>query len=598
VRVCNSLYTVYLLNQPPPSQQKHQKQQQAHHHISTMEEHQHDHHHKEDRKEDDNNEIDDDLQYLSGFGNTLQSECLPGALPIGRNNPRIVPYNLYTEQLTGTAFTAPRHENRRTWLYRIQPSVICIGGDAADDASNHSSNNENVKTTDEGNSATTAAPPKFFGQCDPSHCRTEVNPMRWKPMPKTSPSSSSSSSTSSTTTWVDGCRLMCHGGGPSGCATKQGLAIYVYACNRSMNDNNNKNNNNNNTMNTSMMYNADGDFLIVPQTGRLQVVTELGKLHIEPSEICVVPRGMVFQINLLSNSNNKNDDEAEQEQEEEARGYVLEIYNGSSFQLPQLGPIGSNGLASARDFLHPTACCSGFTSQQEYNHQSTARCEIFVKMNSQLSSKYSNHSPFNVVAWHGNYLPYKYDLKCFCAVNSVTYDHLDPSIYTVLTCPSETLAGTAVADFVIFPPRFMATDTNTFRPPWFHRNTMSEYMGLIYGKYDAKQDFQPGGATLHNCMIPHGPDAVTYHKAVADPCTAPTYFDGGLAFMFETCFPLQVSPQALLDTSWRDVNYPQCWQNLTANQFTGWKLLEERATASAAVNKRNRNRCSSNTDKK
>jgi homogentisate 1,2-dioxygenase len=546
-----------------------------------------DHPQEHQQNDDDQGNHDDDdgdsLTYLSGFGNTLESECLPGALPQGRNNPRVVPYNLYTEQLSGTAFTAPRHENRRSWLYRIQPSVICIGGADHPENINRSSTTEKKDPT----------PPKYFGHCNPADCRTEVNPMRWNPVPKSA--SSCDSSSSSASTWVDGCHLMCHGGGPA--SSKNGLAIYAYACNRSMQ--NTSSNKTTTTTTKMMMYNADGDFMIVPQTGRLQVVTEFGKLHVAPSEICVVKRGMVFQINLLKNNNNKNknetveEEDVEEEQEEEARGYVLEVYNASSFQLPQLGPIGSNGLANARDFLHPTACCSGFGSQQEY--QTDSACEIIVKMNSQLSSKYSHHSPFNVVAWHGNYLPYKYDLKRFCAVNSVSYDHLDPSIYTVLTCPSET-SGTAVADFVIFPPRIMATDSNTLRPPWFHRNTMSEYMGLIYGAYDAKRDFQPGGATLHNCMIPHGPDAKTYEKAVADPCTTPTAFNGGLAFMFESCFPFQVTPQALTDTSWRDVHYPQCWHGLTADQFTGWQLLE--AAANNNNNKSSRISSSNKEDNK
>jgi homogentisate 1,2-dioxygenase len=198
--------------------------------------------------------------------------------------------------------------------------------------------------------------------------------------------------------------------------------------------------------------------------------------------------------------------------------------------------------------------------------------EILYKVSSRLYKRRSSHSPYNVVAWHGNYLPYKYNLERFCAVNSVTYDHIDPSVYTVLTCQTDH-AGTALADFVIFPsPRVMATDPNTFRPPWFHRNCMSEFIGLIRGSYDAKVGFVPGGVSLHNCMTPHGPDADTYAKAVADECSAPSIFNGGLAFMFETCMPLRVSPLALRDDQWRDANYNECWQGL-ADNFTGWELL-------------------------
>lgn len=207
-------------------------------------------------------------------------------------------------------------------------------------------------------------------------------------------------------------------------------------------------------------------------------------------------------------------------------------------------------------------------------------------MDSKLYTRQSNHSPYNVVAWHGNYLPYKYDLTKFCAVNSVTYDHLDPSIYTVLTCPSSLGQGTALVDFVIFPHRYMATDSNTFRPPWFHRNTMSEFMGLISGQYDAKEGgdnngkkgkggFQPGGASLHNIMTPHGPDSASYRKAIADPCNQPKYYDGGLAFMFESCYLMKVSPNALSDEEeeWLDRDYAKCWDGLDDTQFTGWDML-------------------------
>lgn len=347
---------------------------------------------------------------------------------------------------------------------------------------------------------------------------------------------------------------MCTAGDP---AVKSGLAIYMYACNQSMKQSLSNNNNNNNNKKDRYFYNADGELLIVPQTGSLQVCTELGRFMVHPTEIVVVPRGIVFQVNLCNNNKDSF-----------ARGYVLEVYQGS-FQLPELGPIGSNGLANARDFYYPTAYCDA-KNRTEYQQS----CHILCKMHSRLYTKLSQHSPMNVVAWHGNYLPYKYNLQRFCAINSVTYDHVDPSIYTVLTCPSSNhhSTGTALADFVIFPPRIMATDANTFRPPWFHRNTMSEYMGLIYGCYDAKEGFVAGGASLHNCMTPHGPDYVTYSKGVADECAEPSRFEGGLAFMFETCLSLKVAPSALQDETWRDMKYTACWQPLV-DQFTGWDLL-------------------------
>lgn len=446
----------------------------------------------------------DGLAYFSGFGNTFESEVLEGALPIGRNNPRLVPYNLYAEQLSGTAFTAPRVENRRVWLYRIQPSVVV--GDAQPTG-------------------------RVFGETSRKDCRPTVDPLRWRPF-----------GLQPNVDFVDGTRLLCHGGDP---ACKQGLAIYMYSCGQSM------------SATRTCMYNTDGEWLLVPQQGTLQVITEMGELRVEPCEICVLPRGMVFQINMIANG----------AEETAARGYLLEIYSGG-FQLPELGPIGSNGLANARDFLYPTAAC--VLSQEAYQQSH----RIVTKLDGKLYEKTSDHSPFNVVAWHGNYLPYKYDLRRFCAVNSVTYDHLDPSIYTVLTCQTDRI-GTAMADFVIFPPRIMATDSNTFRPPWYHRNTMSEFMGLIAGQYDAKEGFMPGGASLHNCMTPHGPDEATHRKATADACEKPTKFDGGLAFMFETCLPLNVAPAALDEASgWREGEYTDCWQVLVDN-FSGWDQLEQ-----------------------
>jgi homogentisate 1,2-dioxygenase len=467
----------------------------------------------------------DGLQYLSGFGNSFESECLPGALPVSRNNPRRVPYNLYTEQLSGTAFTAPRKENRRTWLYRIQPSVAGIVGSAEPVSSEHSSRY-----------------PTHFGGVPPVECRAEINPLRWNPLPVEKEDAVQEKD------FISGMHLMCQAGDPS---MKSGLAIYMYGCQTSMSQNN------------SHFCNTDGDLLIVPETGRLEIVTEVGIMTCRPTEIAVVPRGLVFQVNLVSSDDQSS--AAKETATAPARGYVLEVYNATGFQLPELGPIGSNGLANARDFMHPVAWC---VADQETYHQANT---IVTKSSSQLFTKTVDHSPYNVVAWHGNYLPYKYDLKRFCAVGSVSYDHLDPSVYTVLTCPTDH-AGTAMADFVIFPPRVMATDSNTLRPPWFHRNTMSEFMGLIEGQYDAKKGFMAGGASLHNCMTPHGPDRESYTAAVQDPCESPVQLQGNLAFMFETCLPLSVAPAALEDARWRDVEYAACWDGL-ADDFSGWHLL-------------------------
>jgi homogentisate 1,2-dioxygenase len=443
---------------------------------------------------------EDGIVYQTGFGNSFESEALQNALPRGRNNPRQVPFGLYTEQLSGTAFTAPRSVNRRTWLYRIQPSVV--GSHALLQLSEQ----------------------EFFGQsCDPSCFQVNPNPMRWKPMPL---------ELGDGCNFVTGLKTLMASGSPLG---KDGLSISMYAFSQDMVD--------------THFYNSDGDFLIVPQYGSLLIYTELGRLIVHPKEICVIPRGIVFSVHQHDSS-----------ADVVARGYVLEVYKGH-FQLPELGPIGASGLANVRDFMHPTA----WYVSDKHNYKKP--CTIFNKYGGKLFFRLGSHSPYNVVAWHGNYLPFKYNLERFCAVNSVTYDHLDPSIYTVLTAVGNE-AGTALADFVIFPPRVLATDDDTLRPPWFHRNTMSEFMGLIWGSYDAKAEFQPGGATLHPTMTPHGPDAISYEKAVQADCSKPTKFEGGLAFMFETSHMMKLSPYAL-NCEHRDLPYAECWIDLH-DTFTEW----------------------------
>lgn len=273
------------------------------------------------------------------------------------------------------------------------------------------------------------------------------------------------------------------------------------------------------------------------QAGALRLTTEFGRLLVSPGEIAVVPRGIRFSVGL----------ELEPGGAAGARGYVLEVF-GAHFALPELGPLGSNGLAAARDFLAPAAA---FADAAEAH-------TAVSKLGGALFASPQAHSPFDVVAWHGNYYPYKYDLAKFCAAGSVSFDHPDPSIFTVLSAATDT-PGVALADFVIFPPRWMVAE-RTFRPPWFHRNVMTEFMGMVWGKYDAKVGFVPGGASLHAACTPHGPDAPTFARASAAPL-APDFFGAGLAFMFETCRILRVAPAALAAPS-RDAGYADCWAAL------------------------------------
>ena len=420
------------------------------------------------------------FEYQSGFGSEFATEALPGALPVGQNSPQKCPYGLYAEQLSGTPFTAPRATNRRSWLYRIRPSVM----------------HKPYRQISNG----------FVRGTPFTEVVTSPNQMRWSPfeIPKEKKD------------FVDGLITIAGNGDAS---VQSGVAIHIYACNESMHD--------------RFFYNADGEMLIVPQLGRVVFHTELGRIDAAPAEIVVIPRGVKFRVELL---------------EKQARGYICENFGGQ-FRLPDLGPIGANGLANPRDFLMPVA---------SYEDREGEFRTVSKFLGNLWESEY-NHSPLNVVAWHGNYAPYKYDLRRFNCINSVTFDHPDPSIYTVLTSPSE-IPGTANADFVIFPPRWMVAE-HTFRPPWFHRNFMNEFMGLVYGEYDAKAEgFLPGGASLHNCMAGHGPDAATFEKA-SNAELKPQFLGETLAFMFETRFVCRPTKYAV-ETAELQHEYYECWQDL------------------------------------
>ena len=343
----------------------------------------------------------------------------------------------------------------------------------------------------------------------PLHRVVTPEQYRWSPRPMPE----------KTTDFVEGLMSVAAHGDVIGQA---GAAIHLYHCNAPMAQ--------------RSFVNADGEFLLVPQDGDIFVKTELGLLEVSPGEIVLIPRGMKFQVH----PNGKG-----------SRGYICENY-GAPFELPDLGPIGSNGLASARDFLCPVANYEDIDEEHE----------LVTKFSGNLWTCPLNHSPFDVVAWHGNYAPFKYDLSKFNTIGTVSFDHPDPSIFTVLTSKSET-AGLANVDFVIFPPRWMVGE-DTFRPPYYHRNIMSEYMGLIHGVYDAKEEgFVPGGGSLHNCMSAHGPDAETFKKA-SDVSLAPQKIDKTLAFMFESKSPWVLTEEAET-ASFRQKDYLNCWKDLPKN---------------------------------
>ena len=428
------------------------------------------------------------IGYMPGFGNDFETEALPGALPVGRNSPRRCPYGLYAEQLSGSPFTAPTATLERSWMYRIRPSVKHV---------------------------------RRFSKIEMPYWKSGPNIVpdvislgqyRWDPTPFPQQK----------VTFVTGMRTMTTAGDV---CTQVGMASHVYLANSSMGD--------------EYFYNADAELLVVPQQGRVAIFTEFGKIDLEPLEICILPRGMMFKVDLL---------------DREARGFVCENY-GAKFTLPGRGPIGANCLANPRDFKTPVA----------WFEDRDAACGVTVKWCGEFHRTEIDHSPLDVVAWHGNYAPYKYDLRHYAAVGSITFDHPDPSIFTVLTAPTAEV-GTANIDFVIFPPRWLPQE-NTFRPPWYHKNIMSELMGNIYGQYDAKPEgFVPGGISLHNCMLPHGPDNDAFMKA-SSSSDDPVYLDNTMSFMFETRFPQMVTEFAAREAVLQD-DYVDCWEGLQ-KRFNG-----------------------------
>jgi homogentisate 1,2-dioxygenase len=399
-----------------------------------------------------------------------RSEAIEGALPVGANSPQNPPYGLYAEKLSGTAFTAPRSENLQTWLYRILPAAA------------HGPFEPQESTTCNGNLENSYQ--KMY------HI---PNQLRWDPF-----------DLDETVDWVHSLHLVAGAGDPT---MKSGIGIFIFAAGKDMNP-------------REAFYSADGDFLIVPQHGVLDIQTELGHLLVRPNEIAVIPRGIRYRVTLPAGP---------------VRGYILELYQGH-FQLPELGPIGSNCLANARDFQAPVTA---------FNEDTTSTWHLLSKFNGHLFTAKQNHTPFDVVAWHGQYYPFKYDLGRFNTIGSISFDHPDPSIFTVLSAPSDH-PGTAIADFVIFPPRWLVAE-DTFRPPWYHRNTMSEFMGLIHGGYDAKTGggFSPAGASLHNVMSAHGPDANTHEKASSVGLKPAKAGEGSMAFMFESCLMVGVTEWGL-----------------------------------------------------
>jgi homogentisate 1,2-dioxygenase len=422
----------------------------------------------------------DALRYQIGFGNEFATEALPGALPLGQSSPQKHPLGLYTEEINGTPFTAPRGASRRSWTYRIRPSAV------------H----------------------EPFKQISPGLIRSapfvEVpappNQLRWRPLPIPS----------QPTDFVAGIVTIGANGDPG---QQTGAAMHLYAANASMTD--------------RFFHNTDGELLIIPQLGALEVRTELGVLDVAPGECCVVPRGIKFRVVL---------------KDREARGYLCENY-GPHFRLPELGPIGTTGLANARDFLTPVAAFE----------ERDGDFRLIAKFLGGLWEAEIDHSPLDIVAWHGSYAPYKYDLALFNTINTVTYDHPDPSIFCVLAAPSA-IPGTSNIEFGLIASRWSVAQ-HTFRPPPFHRNVCSEFVGLIKGEYIGKKEgFTPGCASLHNCMAGHGPDTEAFEKG-SNAGDDPQYFADTMTIVLETQLPIRPTRFAM-ESGIREQDYYLHWQGL------------------------------------
>ena len=417
--------------------------------------------------------------YMPGFGNDFETEALPDALPQGMNSPQKCNYGLYGEQLSGTAFTA--HPPERTWTYRIRPSV------------KHSARYSRIDL------------PYWKSAPHTPEDVTSLGQYRWDPV-----------EAEGDLTWLTGMRTMTTAGDVN---TQVGMASHVYLVTTSMVD--------------EYFYSADSELLVVPQQGRLRFATELGVIDVEPQEIAILPRGLVYRVEVLDGP---------------CRGFVCENY-GQKFELPARGPIGANALANPRDFKAPVAAF------EDREVPST----LTIKWCGQFHETKIAQSPLDVVAWHGNYAPFKYDLKTYCPVGAILFDHPDPSIFTVLTAPSG-VPGTANIDFVLFRDRWMVAE-NTFRPPWYHKNIMSELMGNIHGQYDAKlKGFVPGGMSLHNMMLPHGPDRDAFEGA-SNSNLGPKKLENTMSFMFETRFPQHLTRFAGQEAPLQD-DYIDCWDSL------------------------------------
>lgn len=433
------------------------------------------------------------------------SEAVSGAVPAVNNSPQKPPLGLRTERISGGSFVAPRELSYQTWLYRLRASIA------------HSDwARLRVSGADEG-----------YGPPSPVRpANVTPNSRLWGGFP--APAAGSH--------WANGQQLLGRNGDPQ---AKEGMALWVFSVTASMPP-------------RQAFASLDGEALVIPQSGALDIQTELGRLVVRQNEIAVIPRNVRYRVCLPEGK--------------PCRGYVCELYQGH-FRLPDLGVIGSTGLANVRDFQVPKA----FVDATVHSHLGTTQApgpgaptgvddgewSIVARLVGNLWHCTQAHTPFDVVGWHGTCYPFKYDLARFCALGNLVFDEHDPSLFVVLTARHHGAEPTtAVVDFAVIPPRWMAArDTNWL--PYFHRNTMQEFFGPIVALQDGAHPlnatgetnrFAPFGAGLNGCMSTHGPSERDFQAARARDTTTPAFVggdEGVTIFLVETERPLLLSDWAM-----------------------------------------------------
>ncbi|KAH9884385.1 homogentisate 1,2-dioxygenase [Xylariomycetidae sp. FL2044] len=445
----------------------------------------------------------DPYRYQIGFGNRFATEAIPGVLPQACNTPQRCKYDLISEQLNGTPFISPRATLLHAWFYRIHPSV-------KHRPLKRLPKNEDLEAV--------------FSPLNPD---VEFTPqdLGWDKFPHPK-----GADAVDMIDFIDGLKTIGGHGDPT---LKEGLAVHMYMANTSMPN--------------RAFCNNDGDMLIIPQEGRLDIQTEFGRLMVRPGELVVVQAGMRFTVGLPDGP---------------SRGYIQEIF-GSHYELPELGPVGSNGMAQPRDFEIPVASFDVDLSPWT----------VVVKLAGALFAYEQDHTPYDVVGWHGNYAPYKYAMEKFISSATVDRDQSDPSIYCVLTARSK-IPGVSLSDFLVFTPKWCST-RNTFRPPYYHRNVATEIMGMPYGTWHGSATMlEPGGLTYEPSYMPHGESYERWKEATGADLQPARVGEGAMAFMMHISGHVSLTQYALQRCTTLQPIQADMWQDFKGGFLDNWDQIQ------------------------